>query len=128
MDEARRELAVRRRVELKEAGRRAESGRDVFQRIDAQRRRDHRHPARRRGARRREIAVAVLRAQTDHADRTHKDRRRQLAAEQFDRKIALQRPAKHPRDESPVIERRHVGILRTLVAAAASDVRYHARG
>ena len=68
-DQARRELAIGRGVELEESGRRLELGGDGFERIDRQGRSDHRHAGQRGGARGREIAVAVLGAEPDHADR-----------------------------------------------------------
>jgi hypothetical protein len=83
--EARRQIAIGWGVELEEPGRRLELGGDRLERIDRQGRSDHRHAGQRSGAGRREIAMAVLGAEPDHADRAHELRRRQPHAEELDR-------------------------------------------
>ena len=67
--------------------------------------------------------MSVLGADADDADRGHEDRRRQLHAEQLDRQVPLGTIDHHPRDKAPLPERRHIEILRPLIAAAPLDVR-----
>ncbi len=124
------QCAVGRRVELEKSRRLAERGCHLLQRVDAERRGDHRHAdARRRPRRRprrREVAMPVRRAQPDHADRAHEQRRRQPQAEQLDGKVAPARTHEHPRHQAPAIERADVGILGPLVAAPPGDVGHQA--
>src|ERR1700679_1231589 len=65
----RRQLTIGWGVELEESGRRFEPGAARLERIDRQRRGDHRHPGQRGGACGREIAMAVLGAEPDDPDR-----------------------------------------------------------
>ena len=121
--EARRQLAIGGGVELEEARRRFELGGDRLERIDRQGRGDHRHAGQRGGACGREIAMAVLGAEPEHADRAHEQRRRQPHAEELDRQVALLGADEHPRQEAPFVERGDVRLLRALVAAATGDIR-----
>jgi hypothetical protein len=72
--EALREFPVGRRVQLEEPGRVPEPGSHLLQRVDRQRRGDHRHPGASGGGGRRQVAVPVLRAQSEHADRREQRR------------------------------------------------------
>ena len=74
------QVAVGRRVELEEAGGVAEFGGDLLHRVRRQRRGDHRHAGAGGRPRRGQVAVAVLRADPDHADRRHEHRRRQASS------------------------------------------------
>ena len=74
MHQAGGQLAVGRRVQLEEPGRVAEFGGDVFHRVDGQRRGHHRDPGAGRRAGGGQVAVAVLGAQPDDADRRHEQR------------------------------------------------------
>ena len=122
LDQARGELSIGWGIELEEAGRRLELGGDGFERVDRKGRGDHRHAGQRSGARSREIAMAVLGAKPDDADRAHEQRRRQLHAEELDREVALLGADEHPRRQAPFVERGDIGSLGRLVAAAAGDV------
>ena len=118
-----RQLAVGWSVKLKEPRRRFELGGDRLERIDRQRRGDHGHAGQRGGACGRQIAMAVLAAEPDDADRAHEQGRRQPHAEELDRQVALLGADEHPRHEAPFVERGDVGLLRALIAAATGDVR-----
>ena len=85
-------------------------------------------PVDRRGPGGREIAVAVLRANAEHADRRQEQRRRPAHPEQFDAEVALRTVDHHPRDEAPAREGGDVAVLRALVAAAAGDIVEHRFG
>ena len=120
---ARRQIAIGWGVELEESRRRFELGGDSLERIDGQGRGDHRHASQRRGAGGCEIAMAVLGAEPDHANRAHEHGRSQPHAEELDRQVALLRANEHPRPQTPFVERSDIGLLRALVAAAPGDVR-----
>jgi hypothetical protein len=119
-DEARRELAVVRPVELEPARRPAAGRGDLLQgevRVGAG---DQRHADGRRGARRRQLAVLV--DDLLHADRGEQQRRRHRRAEQLQREVARGDVAQHPRHDPAPLEGGPVGVHRVLGAGAGEDV------
>src|ERR1700741_617931 len=75
------EPAIVRRVKLKKAGSSSEFFRHALERIDRERRSNHRHSASRGRSSSGQIAMAVLRAEPKHSDGSHEDRRGQLYSE-----------------------------------------------
>src|SRR5579872_1136358 len=121
-DEAFGKLNILWRVELEKARRVFEFLCDGLQRIVRQSRGDHGNACSSARRRRREVAVTVLGANAEDADRRHEQRGGQLQAKQIDGKIALRRIDHHPRHEPPAPEGRSVEILRMLVAAATLNI------
>ena len=125
MHQAGGQLAVGRGVELEKSGGIAELGGDVLQRILGQRRHHHRHAGAGGGSRGGQVAVAVLGAQPDDADRRHEQRARQFQPEQVDGQITVCGADEHPRHQTPPLERLAVDPLGALVARTAGDVGPH---
>jgi hypothetical protein len=122
MNEALRDAPIGGRVELEEPGRVAEYRGDRLERVDGQRRGHHRHTRPRGGPRHREVAMPILGTDTDDADRGHDEGGWQLHAEELDRHVPLRSVDHHPWDDPPLLERRDVEVLGSLVAASPLDV------
>ena len=126
-DQAGGQVPVGRRVQLEEAGGIAEPGGHVLHRIGGQGRCDHRDAGTFGCVGGGQVAVPVLGAQADHADRRHQQRGRQPHPEQFHRQVAPGRADEHARDQAPLGERADVGPLGVLAARAAGHVGQHRR-
>jgi hypothetical protein len=85
------QCAVGGRVQLEKPWGIAEFGGDVFQGIHGQSRHAQRHTGAGGGAGRRQVAVVIRSAQTDHPDRRHEDRRRPAPPPQLHGQVALGR-------------------------------------
>ena len=120
LDEAARQLAVVRPVELEPARRVAARLGDLLEREVRVGAGDHRHAERRRRAGARQFALLV--DDLLHADRGEQQRRRRRRADQLGREVALGDVAQHARHDLAPLEGRAVGAHRVLRARSGEDV------
>ena len=117
------QVAVGRRVQLEEARGVAELGGDVLHRVGGQRRGDHRDAGAGGRAGGGQVAVAVLRAQADHADRRHEQRATAASCRTARRTGRARRRRRTSAASGPSWSNAlDVGPLGVLVARAAGDV------